>query len=289
MSLSNQLHDSASWRRCASAARWLFCVVLLCSGGCKLFSSPNVPSGSPGLPPLVAPRENIQLEFMYIDRPITDPLVGGELWRQVDQIGTLTSEQRTSLAENGWKVGHASSHPPRALEELLNLHSEDDRPADSKKQFLIRRVAVAAGSDVPVDVTENIPELEFALKSDTHPKKYTDARGVLKVSVEREQDGWVTLNFLPEIHHGKQWLRPVATEFDWTSRNSQAVLPLYDQRFSLSLNIGEMALITSDGNDAQKSGHAFFRSIDASGQMQRLLVVRIANMRRVTPAYGAGR
>jgi hypothetical protein len=264
----------------------MLCAALVCSGGCKLFPSTTDIKKGVALPPIVASRENIQLEFMFIDRPIGDPLMGGELWQQVDQIGTLSSEQRMTLTENGWKVGHSSAHPPRALEQLLELNSNGAQQ-DRQRQFLVRRVAVRSGGEVPVNVTESIPELEFALKSDARAKKYSNARGVLKISVEREQDGWVRLNFQPEIHHGNKWLRPIPTQFDWTSRQSQAVLPLYDQRFSLSLNIGEMALITSDGDDKSNSGHAFFRSIDSSGQVQRLLVVRIANMRRVNAVYGS--
>ena len=167
------------------------------------------------------------------------------------------------------------------------MNSNETQVRDRKRQFLVRRVAVRSGGDVPVDVTENIPELEFALKPGERPKKYSNARGILKISVEREQDGWVKLSFQPEIHHGTNWLRPIPTQFDWTRRRSQAVLPLYDQRFSLSLNVGEMALITSEGDDTTKSGHAFFRSIDPTGQVQRLLIVRIANMRRVNPVYKA--
>jgi hypothetical protein len=265
--------------------RVVLCVCLSFSSGCQLFKSPNEDTTSTILPPIVAPRENIQLEFMFIDRPIGDPLVGGELWEQVDQIATLSSEQRTALATNGWKVGHANSHPPRALEELLELNSSDGRSADGKRQFLVRRVAVPSGGDVPVDVTETIPELDFSLKPGDRAEKYKSARGVLKLTVQREQDGWVKLSFLPEIHHGNTWLRPIATQFNWTSRRSQAVLPLYDQKFSLNLNVGEMALITSAGDDVKKSGYAFFRSIDPTGQVQRLLVVRIANMRRVQPVY----
>jgi hypothetical protein len=264
-------------------------LVVMCAAsllsGCKLLSTSDVKPGSTVLAPIVAPRENIQLEFMFIDRPINDPLVGGELWEQVDQIATLSSKQRTSLSTNGWKVGHSNSYPPRALEELLEMNSRDGRSSDGKRQFLIRRVAVPSGGEVPVDVTEMIPELEFALKPDERTKKYSSARGVLKLNVSREQDGWVKLDFLPEIHHGNKWLRPIATQFNWTRRRSQAVLPLYDQKFSMNLNVGEMVLITSSGDDVKKSGHAFFRSIDPTGQMQRLLVVRIANMRRVEPAY----
>ena len=64
------------------------------------------------------------------------------------------------------------------------------------------------------------------------------------------------LHFLPELHHGKAWLRPVATSQDWTRRRQQNIEPLYDQQFSLSLNLGEMAVITAESSGAETTGSA---------------------------------
>lgn len=270
-----------------------FCAFALFSlPGCRLIedrvSSRSETDSSP-LRPIVAPRESVHLEILFVDRPHSDGLLGKSLWQEIDQIAGLPSADRVRLKQHGWRVGHASSHPPRALEELLELSSKGVSQNEEDRRLVGRRVALAAGNEFPIEVTELLPELTARLESDGESKTWSNARAILKVRIEREQDGWVRLHFTPEIHHGRTWLRPVATALDWTRRRTQQIEPLYDQQFSLSLSVGEMALVTSDVSTATDSsdeiGHAFFRSVDSSGKLQRLLVVRIAGMKRMTPVY----
>lgn len=267
----------------------LVCVAL---SGCHLldFSSIGALSSSDltserRLPPIVATPDAIQLEILFVDRPTNDDLLGETLWDQVDQIAGMPASVRSKLQQNGWRVGHASSHPPRALEQLLEMSSETPDMLDNERRLVGRRVALAAGGSLPIVVTEIQPEFRIRTDPDKDVKTYSDARCILNVQVEREQDGWVRLNFTPEIHHGQNWLRPVATQFDWTRRHGQLVEPLFDQKFSLSLNVGEMAIITADGANRETAGNSFFRSVHESGGMQRLLVVRVANMRKMVMVY----
>lgn len=254
--------------------------------GCKLLKLAE-PAGEDAfeLPPIVAPRESVQLDVLFIDRPQNDPLLTGPLWREVDQIAGRSAEERRQLRQHGWRVGHASSHPPRALEELLALSSEKPQVSDPTRRLVGRRIALVTGSDFPIDVTDTLPELRLRTSPGENFRSYTNAKCVLRTRLEREQDGWVRLHFLPEIHHGSAWLRPVATSLDWTSRRQQEIEPLYDQQFSLSLNLGEMAVITAETLAEDSAGAAFFRSLDETGRLQRLLVVRVADMRRMTPVY----
>lgn len=271
-----------------------FCAALTCllMPGCNLlnfstlFSSTDASGQSElRLPPIVASRDAVQLEILFVDRPANDALLGDALWKQVDQIAGMSSDVRRTLRENGWRVGHASSHPPRALEQLLEMSSGRPEVIDSERRLVGRRVALAAGGSLPIDLTELQPELRIRTKADEPVKSYSNVKCILNVQIDREQDGWVRLNFTPEVHHGQNWLRPVATQLDWTRRRGQLVEPLFDQKFSLSLNVGEMAVITAEGSDRETAGHSFFRSIHESGGLQRLLVVRVANMRKMVPVY----
>ena len=254
--------------------------------GCHLltFSEQEEPNEFE-LPPIVAPRESVQLDVLFIDRPQNDALLTGMLWREVDQIAGRTASERRNLKGHGWRVGHAGSHPPRALEELLELSSDKPQVIDETRRLVGRRIALVTGSEFPIDVTNVLPELRFTSSSDGNIRSYSNAKCVLKTRLEREQDGWVRLHFLPEIHHGRAWLRPVATSEDWTNRRQQDIEPLYDQQFSMSLNLGEMAVITAETMAKDSTGAAFFRSLDDTGRLQRLLVVRVADMRRMTPVY----
>ncbi len=266
----------------AAGLRVLVTGLALLLPGCQLLSRSK--DDEPArLPPLVASRNVVQLDIVFVDRPKTDALLGDSLWAQVDQIAGLSAESRAMLRENGWRVGHASSNPPRALQELLQLTTDRMEVIDEKRRMIGRRVSLAAGTDVPIEVTELQPELK--IERDGELKTYSNARGVLRARMEREQDGWVRIHFLPEIHHGQDILRPVATPFQWTRRREQIVEPLYEQQFAMSLNIGEMAVITTEGTTVDATGAAFFRNVDRNRLLQRLLVVRLANMRRMTPVY----
>lgn len=272
----------------------ILCAVTVCVfvSGCSLLSLSSLFSDTQAtgkadlrLPPIVASRDAVQLEILFVDRPANDALLGDSLWKQVDQIAGMSADIRSTLRENGWRVGHASSHPPRAIEQLLEMSSERPEAIDNERHLVGRRVALAAGGNLPIDLTELQPEIRLKPAADGKTKSYSNAKCILNVQIDREQDGWVRLNFTPEVHHGQNWLRPVATQLDWTRRRGQLVEPLFDQKFSLSLNVGEMAIITAEGNDKDSAGHSFFRGIHESGGLQRLLVVRVANMRKMVPVY----
>ena len=272
----------------------ILCAVTACVfiSGCSLLSFSSLFSDTETtgkselrLPPIVASRDAVQLEILFVDRPANDALLGDALWKQVDQIAGMSADVRDTLRDNGWRVGHASSHPPRALEQLLEMSSERPEVIDNERRLVGRRVALAAGGNLPIDLTDLQTELRLKPTADGETKSYSNVKCILNVKIDREQDGWVRLNFTPEVHHGQNWLRPVATQLDWTRRRGQLVEPLFDQKFSLSLNVGEMAVITAEGNDKESAGHSFFRSVHESGGLQRLLIVRVANMRKMVPVY----
>jgi hypothetical protein len=275
-----------SFRHSHSICSLLLATILLALAGCSLFSKAGgESSGSSKLPRLIAPRDSIQLEIVFVDRPESDPLIGEALWEKVDQIAGFSSDERNELRKHGWRVGHCSSHPPQALEELMKAVGKPES-MDGDRRVSGRRLAIPSGGEIPIEVTDLIPELKIDLKGKT--KTYSDAKAVLRVHVDREQDGWVQLRFVPEIHHGQNLLRPFATAEDWTRRRSQNIEPIYAQQFSMNLNVGELALVTSGETEAQQVPSAFFRSVDEAGHLQRLLVIRVANMRRMTPVFHGG-
>jgi hypothetical protein len=275
-----------SFRISRSPCCVIFAVLPLALAGCHLFSmSAGETSGSAKLPRLVAPRDSVQLEIVFVDRPESDPLIGEALWEKVDQIAGFSSDERNKLRKNGWRIGQCSSHPPQALEELMKAVGQPEA-MDGDRRVTGRRVAIPAGGEIPIEVTDLLPELELELNG--KKKTYADVKAVLRVHVDREQDGWVQLRFIPEIHHGQKLLRPFATAEDWTRRRSQNIEPVYGQQFSMNLNVGELALVTSGETEAKQLPSALFRSVDEDGHLQRLLIIRVANMRRMTPVFHSG-
>ena len=110
-------------------------------------------------------------------------------------------------------------------------------------------------------------------------KKFHNARCLFRVEAKRLQDGWVTLKFIPEIQHGSETFRPTAGRLKWQMTTSQAKHPLYEQQFELTLNMGEMAMITSQGEAPHSLGTQFFtESKQDKEAVQRLLVVRLVDV-----------
>ena len=71
--------------------------LLLSLAGCELFRKKEETTSTAKLPPLVAPRDSVQLEILFVDRPASDPLIGEALWDRVDQIAGFSSEKRRQL------------------------------------------------------------------------------------------------------------------------------------------------------------------------------------------------
>lgn len=281
---------SAALRGCQHF-RW---PILWLSGLCLLLSSTGCELTKPAsltqardfkLPPLLAPKDAVQLQILFVDRPVDDPLLGDSLWRELDQIADMPPDLRTRLRSHGWRIGHASSHPPRAIEEFLKQTADRHETIDKERGLIAHRVGLTAGADAPIELTDVLPVLHWSSEKDPVGRDYENAKAVLRMRVEREQDGWARLHFLPEIHHGEALLRPIAGQFEWSHRRIAEVEPLYDQQFSLSLNLGESAVVTVGEDKPETVGHSFFRSLDKAGQLQRLLVVRVTDMQRLSPIY----
>ena len=238
------------------------------------------------LPMLTAPRDSVEVDIVFVDRPVSDPLLGKTLWREIDQVGTLSAEQRGAIREAGLLVGHVGSTPPDALQALLNLTDEDQerqrREANGIPNATARRVALTGGSDSEIWSNEPVAQRSVTL-SGRKPLELTNVRGLLRLKAERSQDGWARLDFTPELHHGQTGTRPFAGAAGWMYRTTQEVIPCYSQHFSANLNVGEMLVLTCDRERTGTLGESLFQFEDSAGPKQRLVVVRLAELREIAP------
>lgn len=269
----------------------LFSVLLLSAVGCALFqdSSRLEAKKAAGLPPIPTSRDAIQLEIVFVERPVDDPLLGSLLWRQIDQVSALSPEKRSILRGNGFQIGHVSSNPPRPLQTLLGLTTEiSDSETDEARRMVGRRIVLQSGAATEVQTSDLYPACSISIASDegVETQEFEYVRCVFRVFVERMQDGWAKLEFLPEIHHDAARLRATATDSNWQLRSRQEIEKLYGHRFSMELNVGEMAVLTAEQGAALGSlGRCFFVGAEPSADKQRLLVIRLADMKKVDPVY----
>jgi len=241
------------------------------------------------LPGIASPHDAIQLEFVFVDRPYDDPMLGDALWDDVDQVAALSVDVRSNIREAGFRVGQVGCTPPDALERLLGLTSGIDgrQHGNEPHKFTVRRVALPSGAETEIETSSIYPVRRVAVPGGqaTELKEFSNARCVLRVRAKRVQDGWAKLEFIPEIHHGPSLPRPSATRAGWQIRTSQSIEPLFGLRFSLNLALNEMVLISADTDQVDAPGYQFFRGGDAASFGQRLLLVRLADMHNVEPVY----
>ena len=269
----------------------IWCLSLIC---CGVLACESLPSGRSSnekttafkLPPIPVPRDSVEVDIVFIDRPAGDPMLGKALWREVDQVGALSAEQRAAIREAGIQVGHVGSSPPDVLQSLLNLASDETerkrREANGIPQTSARRIVLPAGSETEINASEPIAARDVDFPDGRH-LELVEVRGNLRLRAERSQEGWARLDFLPELHHGQTKTRPFAAQTGWTFRTTQEVLPLFAQRFTATLNVGEMLVITADRDRPGTLGHALFQFEDATGPKQRVIVVRLADLREIAP------
>ncbi|MFO0917937.1 MAG: hypothetical protein U0872_06430 [Planctomycetaceae bacterium] len=257
--------------------------VFVCLSGCQFFPqaedlSSGLQSRRTTLPPLRADQEAIQLDVLMIDRRADDPLIGDRLWHELDQVGAVSAETRNVLNSNGLRVGHAASSPPPMLESLLAANPRTSEPS----RVSGRTYSIRSGTDLEVQASELWPECDVSIfdKERVRNMQFDQVRGVFHVKPIRLQDGWVRVEFIPEIHHGDLRLRHVATESGFANKTTQEVEKCFPQRFTVTLNVGESAVITADADSEGTLGDRFFRRKEEGEPLQRLLIVRLVDMGR---------
>ena len=246
-------------------------------------------SGRPVLPPIQAVPDAIQLEVFFIERPQEDPLLSTGIWKDVDQIGAVpVTETRQVLRENGFRVGNASSHPPASVQKLLGMVAEipvdstdNSKPLMGRHQFL----APGVETEIPTGIIHDQCEFQFNEGGRIKTGVYEHVNCVLRMKASRLQEGWVRIDFQPEIHHGDNQIRRTAAGDEWSLRMSQKIDVRVAQKFSMTMNIGELALITASPHDEGTLGDRFFCHEHQGMKRQRVLVVRVVDAGHPTAKF----
>jgi hypothetical protein len=269
----------------------LAATTLLAVAGCTFFSPADlslaVGSSRPVLPPLKPPTDAVQLQIVFVERPSDDTLINQLVWQQVDQVGTLSPESRVMLHDHGFRVGQCGAQPPSVVQTLLGLSMElVDEAAAGEHLMRGRRLGLRSGQDTEIltlDTHRNF-SLHYLTIGKEEVVDYQQARSILRLKPVRVQDGWVRLDFTPEVHHGAALMRHTPTEEGWALKGGQKTDVRQALKFSVTLNTGELALISGDPTKSGTPGTEFFCQEQPDGRRtQRLLVVRLADAGTSSP------
>lgn len=251
--------------------------------GCALF--PPVASvvetkKAPFLPPIQTSPEAIQLDVVLLERPADDRLLSTAIWKEVDQVGALSSETRESLRANGFQMGIVGSNPPPAVQRLLGMAAEIPFDTSSEaKPLMGRHQYLPPGMETEIATSVEHEQCEVEVRDSDQVKllEFERANCVLRMKAHRLRDGWVRVDFQPEIHHGDSRLRQTTSEADasWALRGGQKIDVRNAQKFSLEMNVGELVLVTAMSDDELSLGDRFFCHEDRGLKKQRVLVVRV--------------
>lgn len=240
------------------------------------------------LPPITSSREALKIEIVLVERPLGDRLLGPDLWQEINQVGVVAPEIREKLTEVGIRVGNAGSSPSPTLERLLEMKSPLAGDAKEESKTLVGRYRVLMPGAEDLITTNHFDRcvLEVPGRNGTIEKEYENANSVFRVRLHKVQDGWARIDFQPEIHSGQSVWRAVATKSALSSTFSQEVNPFIDRRFSVDLHVGEMVVITAESDNPRSLGsRCFYAGNDEDRVMQRVLIVRLANMAKTDAVY----
>jgi hypothetical protein len=258
------------------------CCLLATAAGCWTFTIEHRQTANkPFLPPLVPPKDAIQLEVFPIERAAGDPLMGETLWRQLDEMGAVSSQEtRGRLRSAGLRVGSAGSNPPQTLRAAATAERTGGESSGRPVQ-----VPLLAGQETVLE-TVKIEE-EFVLRSSgvggEVSRSYAGARCVLRVTGERIQEGWVRLSFQPEVHYGPAHIKRTAGDGAWKLQEGQKIDRFFEQRFEVELHVGELVVIGAGDAPEDSIGARFFRTGTPPSATERVLVVRVDDLQQIEP------
>jgi len=270
------------------------------------------------LPSITAAPDAIELQFAYIHRMANDSLASEQIWSDVNQVAAGEDEASwQKMRQNGFRIGIVASHPPDSLVELLKPAMEQNGNNWPGAQAHIQTVVVRENSSTEVAASPFFEScrIEFPSQEGSTYREYENAQGRYLVTTRKVQDDWVELIFTPAMQHSESRTRPAATaDGSFALQHGQKRKVFHSRRFKVRLMVGEWIVIGGNPQKPGTLGHQFYygtesedpqlreyhRVIQENGgeeaadllapksntavledqQFQRLLVVRIANMKQ---------
>ncbi len=246
-----------------SYARGMLCLCLLLPG-CAWFEGPR-PQWLQVLktsPPLDA--NLVQIDAHLIERPLGDPFLDVEVWKQTDQMLT-TIQRRETLELNGLRVGQVVGMAPGKLQDLLQSPRWVLDP---------RRRIIPSGEKVSQILGPVLRDCPLAVYQDKKPIEYRfpEAKFFLDIQASLTADGGTLLKFVPKVETGESVLpyKASSEEGTWKLDLEKPCKLLPELGWEVTLQPNEILLVGA----TPRRTNSFGNQALVGDEVQRLLVIR---------------
>ncbi len=250
-------------RRCA----WLALLpIVFVASGCLVTEENETTSWKKEFHNPALAADNVMLRIALVARPVGDEFLNQGVWQHADEmIGEF--EERSRLAENGYRLGQIVGTPPGELQQLLLSD------ATSAK---LRVFAVGKTIDVPISPKQ--PETSFAIVKKN--KKQTEAtlekaRHLFEIRARFDELGRTVLAFCPKVETGDPVL-PFYAKPDrsmWELKREKASKRYPELGWEVTLDANQYILLGGRVERHRAIGQQAFIDGADTGGVQRLLVI----------------
>lgn len=264
--------------------------------GCARWNEPKLKNVDVNFPKTRMAIDAVGLEVGVAQLDTDQAETFETFWNSLDQQ-ELPLELRKLLDQNGLRVAIMSPQPPATLQDLVDPKPiKVDELTDFEKQLHANELLKPAprmithdlisnreGQSHPVAVGETQAEASWIVRNGDKqtPGAEKSVHGVIAVTTYPQGDGSVRLIVRPELHHGESRSRIGAGENSFLMESAQAVTPIHDLQFSVTLRSGE-SLVVAPTRDVAELGKLFFGSsmpqeLDSPKAlpMHRMMLVRV--------------
>jgi hypothetical protein len=252
-------------------AGWLLLAWLLagCVGGCTGPSHSQGPTWSECVRAGTPVDPNILiLETALVERPLGDPYLSDELWRDTDEL-FVGLEQHEALKENGLRVAQLIGNPPVGFQALLLSPRCCANP---------ERLYIPAGKTIAQYVGPVRPHCTFSVQLDTGKSELQadQARFGFDVRAILTSDGRTELAFTPKVETGENLLpfRASPESSVWEYRLERPSRTYPQLGWTATLAPGQFLVVGCRPEQQDSLGRTAFVQEDERSAVQRLLVIR---------------
>jgi hypothetical protein len=276
-----------------TVARYCALAMMLFIAGCRLFPDEAVMQGQSPLRPISPSPDSVALEIIWARFPLNDSQLNGSAWSEIDETQIAPAVYR-ELARNGFRAGVISGTPPDAIARALQLEGDHSETTSADEDPMLQTVDLTTEASVQrrllqlrrgrraeiqaSEMLESVPLL-ISRNRELGGRTYRDVQAIYGLAIDPQPNQTVAVELTPELHFGQPRIR-------WTGGQEGILrqMPLRERevfeamRMNVRLAPGEMLVLMGLPESASRLGQCFHTVETASGQQQKLVLIRLAQV-----------